>query len=56
MAEELDEFGIPVRNSKPTVDEFGIPLKKKSLRHLVVTVHSLALRLSNLLKPLFLLH
>jgi hypothetical protein len=29
MAEELDEFGIPVRNSKPTVDEFGIPLKKK---------------------------
>ena len=31
MAEELDEFGIPVRNSKPTVDEFGIPLKKKAV-------------------------
>ena len=30
MAEELDEFGIPIRK-KPTqeVDEFGIPIKKK---------------------------
>jgi hypothetical protein len=29
MAEELDEFGIPIKRQKPQVDEFGIPLKKK---------------------------
>lgn len=33
MAEELDEFGIPIRKATPTAqdtDEFGIPIKKKS--------------------------
>ena len=31
MAEELDEFGIPIKSasSEPEVDEFGIPIKKK---------------------------
>ena len=31
MAEELDEFGIPIKaaSNEPEVDEFGIPIKKK---------------------------
>ncbi len=29
MAEELDEFGIPIKKAKADVDEFGIPIKKK---------------------------
>lgn len=31
MAEELDEFGIPIKKSTPTqeFDEYGVPLKKK---------------------------
>ena len=35
MAEELDEFGIPIKKeqvqSTETVDEFGIPVKKKDV-------------------------
>lgn len=31
MAEELDEFGIPIRKKKVEVDEFGIPIKKKNI-------------------------
>lgn len=33
MAEELDEFGIPIRKKASVeLDEFGIPIKKKSNR------------------------
>jgi hypothetical protein len=31
MAQQLDEFGIPIKSQQNTseVDEFGIPIKKK---------------------------